>query len=53
LLEPGGSFALLGATMAPGFDYADYEEGMREVLIASYPGAHELIVRLTASSNTR
>jgi uncharacterized protein len=53
LLEPGGTFALLGATMAPGFDYTDYEEGMREPLIAGYPGAHELIVRLTASSSTR
>ena len=26
-------FALLGATMAPGFDYADYEQGRRADLI--------------------
>jgi predicted cupin superfamily sugar epimerase len=49
LLEPAGTFALLGATMAPGFDYADYEEGKREPLIAAYPRAHEEIRRLTAS----
>src|SRR5262245_48316309 len=29
LLEPGGKFALLGCTVAPGFDYADYEHGAR------------------------
>ncbi len=29
-LEPGVEFALLGATMAPGFDYADYEQGEPE-----------------------
>src|SRR5581483_11176343 len=26
-LVPGGRFALLGTTVAPGFDYADYETG--------------------------
>ncbi len=46
LLE-GGQFALLGATMAPGFDYADYEVGHRELLIAQFPDSAELIRRLT------
>ena len=36
-LEPGVEFALLGATMAPGFDYADYEQGRRGELSAQYP----------------
>jgi predicted cupin superfamily sugar epimerase len=35
-LEPGVEFALLGASMAPGFDYADYEQGRRSELIARY-----------------
>ncbi len=48
LLE-GGSFALLGATMAPGFDYADYEEGKRDTLSKEYPDVKELIGRLTKS----
>jgi predicted cupin superfamily sugar epimerase len=47
LLEPGGRFALLGATMAPGFDYADYETGDRARLVAEYPTAAEWIARLT------
>jgi predicted cupin superfamily sugar epimerase len=46
-LEPGVGFILLGATMAPGFDYADYESGVREELLARYPSHGELIVRLT------
>jgi predicted cupin superfamily sugar epimerase len=46
-LEPGVEFALLGATMAPGFDSADYEQGRRAVLIARYPSHAELITRLT------
>jgi uncharacterized protein len=46
-LEPGGAFALLGCTVAPGFDYADYEHGSREGLLAQYPAFAELIRRLT------
>ncbi len=47
LLEPGAKFVLLGATMAPGFDYADYEQGRRAELAARYPAHAELITRLT------
>ncbi len=46
-LVPGGRFALLGTTVAPGFDYADYETGEREALLASHPDARDLIVALT------
>jgi predicted cupin superfamily sugar epimerase len=42
-LASGGKFALMGTTMSPGFDYADYETGVRDGLIAQYPGAAELI----------
>jgi hypothetical protein len=31
-LAEGGAWALLGCTMAPGFDYADYESGTAELL---------------------
>ena len=47
LLE-GGKFALLGATMAPGFDYADYVTGAREKLLPKFPSEAELIRKLTA-----
>ncbi len=47
LLEPGGDFALLGCTVAPGFDFADYEDGDRESLRKKYPGFSGLVAKLT------
>ena len=45
---PGRSgFALLGATMAPGFDYADYATGARAELTDRWPAFAELIRVLT------
>jgi predicted cupin superfamily sugar epimerase len=46
-LLPGGRFALLGTTMSPGFERADYESGKRDVLIKSYPRFRDLISALT------
>jgi predicted cupin superfamily sugar epimerase len=47
-LEAGGhDFALLGATVTPGFDYADYEQGKRADLIARFPDLAERIRELT------
>lgn len=46
-LIPGGRFALLGCTVAPGFDYADYEEGQADQLLEQYGQHHDLIRRLT------
>jgi len=40
-------FALLGATMAPGFEYADYTGGSRAELTAKWPGHAEMIAKLT------
>lgn len=42
-LAPGGKWALMGTTMSPGFDYADYENGEAEALIAQYPAASQKI----------
>lgn len=36
-LEPGGAYALLGTTMAPGFDFRDFELGHYADLCAQYP----------------
>jgi uncharacterized protein len=52
VLVDGGSWALLGATMAPGFDYADYTSGERAELTAKYPGAAQMIERLTPMSGS-
>jgi uncharacterized protein len=46
-LEPGGRFALLGTTVSPGFEYADFELGRRETLTRSYPEHRDIIERLT------
>lgn len=45
-LVPGGRWALLGTTMAPGFDASDYEAGSRDVLIATYPQERDRIAVL-------
>jgi uncharacterized protein len=46
-LKAGGKYALLGTTMAPGFEYDDYETGKREELIERYPQHAQLITALT------
>jgi uncharacterized protein len=46
-LIAGGRFALLGCTVAPGFEFADYESGTRQTLISQYPNQQELITQLT------
>jgi uncharacterized protein len=43
----GGAYALLGATVSPGFDFADFELMSRDALIGAYPGHAEQITRLT------
>jgi len=48
-LVPGGKFALLGTTMAPGFDPADFELGARGELTVRFPAYAELISALTRS----
>jgi predicted cupin superfamily sugar epimerase len=40
------SFALVGCTVAPGFDFQDFEMGKRPELVARFPRHRELIERL-------
>ncbi len=47
-LKEGGKFALMGTTMAPGFDSSDYQPGNRNYLIKKYPDKKDLIIRLTS-----
>lgn len=46
-LEEGGRFALLGTTMAPGFEFSDFEAADRAELIRGYPRFEAWIRRLT------
>ena len=41
------SFAVVGCTVAPGFDFEDFELANREELVEQYPQYRELIERLT------
>lgn len=46
-VAPGGSFALLGCTVSPGFEFEDFEEGERDALIERYPEFRREIEALT------
>ena len=46
-LEPELGFSLVGCTVAPGFDFKDFEMGRRDDLIQEFPDQAELIGRLT------
>ncbi len=41
------SFAVVGCTVAPGFDFADFKIAKRNELMAAYPQHRELVERLT------
>jgi uncharacterized protein len=47
-VAPGGRYALVGATVTPGFDFADFQMGNRAELIAKYPDRAALVAALTA-----
>ncbi len=46
-LLPGGEFALMGTTMAPGFTPDDYVGGSRESLVEQFPELVDIIRKLT------
>ncbi|NDV18237.1 cupin domain-containing protein [Pseudodesulfovibrio sp. JC047] len=46
-LVPGGTFALMGCSVAPGFEYVDYTHGERQSLVEAFPAFAEAIIRLT------
>lgn len=46
-IEGDGPYALVGCTVAPGFDFQDFEMPGREELLARYPQHGDIIERLT------
>jgi uncharacterized protein len=46
-VEPPGAFTLIGCTVAPGFDFADFEMAERAALVRRHPRHRALIERLT------
>jgi predicted cupin superfamily sugar epimerase len=46
-LNEGGRFALMGTTVAPGFESADFELAARADLLEKYSNRRDMIVQLT------
>jgi hypothetical protein len=46
-LAPGAAYCLVGCTVAPGFDFADFDLAEGPELAARYPGAAERIARMS------
>ena len=46
-VRDAAGFALVGCTVAPGFDFADFELATRSELMAAYPQHQKLIEELT------
>lgn len=50
---PGEGCSLVGCTVAPGFDFSDFEMGNRETLLKQFPEQSAIIQRLTRSIHDR
>lgn len=48
-VKEGGEYALMGVSMAPGFDPANYEIGRRDLLTLQFPTQKDEILRYTRS----
>jgi hypothetical protein len=46
-LVDGGKFALLGCTVSPGFEFADYQQADRILLIKQFPHLKQIIEKYT------
>lgn len=46
-LNEGGHFALMGTTVAPGFEFEDFEIGSQKELLSLFPLAEKEILRLS------
>lgn len=49
-LAVGARYALVGCTVAPGFDFACFELGDRDALLQAFPQAHETVLQLTGDA---
>ncbi len=46
-VDAARNYALVGCTVAPGFDFGDFELARRDALLREFPSAAADIVRLT------
>jgi uncharacterized protein len=52
-LKDGGQWALMGTTVAPGFEFQDFEVGSRDLLLNQFPQHSEDISRFTRGENEK
>lgn len=52
-LKEGGKWSLMGATVAPGFEFEDFEVGQREQLIKQFPKLSAEITKFTRASGEK
>lgn len=52
-LKAGGKWALMGTTVAPGFEFEDFEVGNREEMINQFPHLRNDIIRYTREPNEK
>jgi hypothetical protein len=52
-LKAGGKWALMGTTVAPGFEFEDFEVGVREEMIEQFPELREDITKFTRMPNEK
>lgn len=46
-VKKGGRFSLVGCTVSPGFDFTDFEMGVRSDLTAQFPACAKIIAEMT------
>ena len=52
-LRAGGKWALMGTTVAPGFEFEDFEVGHREEMLKQFPQFKNDIIRFTREPNEK
>lgn len=50
-LQQASDCALVGATVAPGFEYADFELGDHKQLLEMFPQHHDVLQKLLPKAN--
>jgi predicted cupin superfamily sugar epimerase len=52
-LKSGGKWALMGTTVAPGFEFEDFQVGDRDSMIEQFPQHRDDIIRFTRAHNEK
>jgi predicted cupin superfamily sugar epimerase len=50
-LKEGGSWALLGTTVSPGFEFKNFELGTRDNMLNSFPQHRDQVLKFTRAEN--